>query len=159
MSQTKKVALVTGANRGIGLETVRQLALQGIEVFLAARSLTSAQDAAATLTVSGVNGVHPIQLDVTKASDRTAVAKQIESEFGHLDILINNAALGAPGGNFACEINERHPGERAAGRVQYQRFLRTPVDARPASASEKKQCWQNCECIEYDGIAYDAGKP
>ena len=45
MSEPKKVALVTGANRGIGLETVSQLAAQGIEVFRTARLLSSAQEA------------------------------------------------------------------------------------------------------------------
>ncbi len=96
MSESKKVAIVTGANRGIGLETVRQLAKQNVEVFLAARTLQSAKDATAKLRAAGSRGIHPIQLDVTKASDRTAAEEQIEKEFGHLDILINNAALGAP---------------------------------------------------------------
>jgi NAD(P)-dependent dehydrogenase (short-subunit alcohol dehydrogenase family) len=109
MSESKKVALVTGANRGIGQETVRQLAEQGVEVFLAARSLSSAQEAAAALIAGGARGVHPIQLDVTKASDRTAAAKQIDSEFGHLDILINNAALGAPEGTLLANLTSETP--------------------------------------------------
>ncbi len=109
MSYLKKVALVTGANRGIGLETVRQLATQGIEVFLAARTLQSGQEASAELKDSGLSGIHPIQWDVTKASDRAAVARQIENQYGHLDILINTAALGAPEGTLIANLTSDTP--------------------------------------------------
>ncbi len=92
MAAFRKLALVTGGNRGIGFETVRQLAQQGVTVYLGARQLTSAQEAVGKLAAEGLKEVHPIQLDVTKSSDRTAVAQQIEKQFGRLDILINNAA-------------------------------------------------------------------
>ncbi len=108
MAQTRKIALVTGGNRGIGLETVRQLAEQDVEVYLAARTLQSAQEAAAKVA-DGSRGIHPVQLDVTKASDRTAAAEQIENEFGHLDILINNAALGAPEGTLITKLTSDTP--------------------------------------------------
>jgi len=104
MTQNAKIALVTGANRGIGLETVRQLAQQGVTVLLAARTLTSAQEATAKLMAEGLREIHPIQLDVTKASDRTAAAEQIDEQFGRLDILVNNAAMAAPEGTLLEKI-------------------------------------------------------
>ena len=92
MAEPRKIALVTGANRGIGFETVRQLAQQGITVFLAARQLAAAQEAVSKLASEGLKELYPLQLDVTKAADRTAAAQQIGKQFGRLDILINNAA-------------------------------------------------------------------
>jgi NAD(P)-dependent dehydrogenase (short-subunit alcohol dehydrogenase family) len=92
MSQDKKVALITGANRGIGFETAKQLGEQGITVLVASRKLSDAEQAAAKLKTSGIDA-HAIKLDVTRAEDRTAAAKYIEKTFGKLDILINNAGV------------------------------------------------------------------
>ncbi len=102
MAKTSKIALVTGANRGLGLETARQLAQKGVTVLVAARKLSAAEEAVAKLKSEGLTNVHPIQLDVTKASDRTAAARQIENQFGRLDILVNNAGI-APNGGGAFE--------------------------------------------------------
>lgn len=88
----KKIALVTGANRGIGLETARQLGEQGVAVVAGARTLKSAEETVAKLKSFGVEA-YPIQLEVTNASDRAAVAKYLEEKFGRLDILINNAGV------------------------------------------------------------------
>jgi len=92
-----KIALVTGANRGIGLETAKQLGEQGITVLVAARSLKSAEETAAQLKAQGVDA-YPIQLDVTNSVDRVAAAKHIGEKFGKLDILINNAGINAATG-------------------------------------------------------------
>ena len=100
MANDKKVALVTGANRGIGLETARQLGRNGITVVVAARSQAAANEAAQQLEAEGLD-VFPIQLDVTNSADRTAAAKTIFEKFGQLDILINNAGVGAEDGMFA----------------------------------------------------------
>lgn len=88
----QKIALVTGANRGIGLETVRQLAQQGIKVLLAARSLEKATEAAEKLKTENFD-IEPILLDVDDAKTHESAAKEIEGKFGKLDILINNAAI------------------------------------------------------------------
>jgi NAD(P)-dependent dehydrogenase (short-subunit alcohol dehydrogenase family) len=88
----KKVALVTGANRGLGFETAKQLGEQGITVVLAARQLSSAKIAAEKLIAQGIDA-HPVQLDVTNAAERVAAAKYLDEKFGKLDILINNAGV------------------------------------------------------------------
>ncbi|MGD0796792.1 MAG: SDR family oxidoreductase [Acidobacteriaceae bacterium] len=87
-----KVALITGANKGIGLETARQLGKLGVTVLVGSRDLGRGQEAAEILRGAGVDA-RALQLDVTSEADRAAVAELIEREFGRLDILINNAAV------------------------------------------------------------------
>lgn len=84
------VALVTGANRGIGLETSRQLAAQGVTVIMAGRDAAAIEAAAKTLQSEGLP-VLPTVLDVTDAAQIEDVRRKIEGDFGRLDILINNA--------------------------------------------------------------------
>jgi NAD(P)-dependent dehydrogenase (short-subunit alcohol dehydrogenase family) len=91
--KNQKTALITGANRGIGFETAKQLGEQGITVVLAARQLSAATEAANELKQQGIDA-YGIQLDVTKADERKAAAKYFEEKFGKLDILINNAGVG-----------------------------------------------------------------
>ena len=88
----KKLALVTGANKGIGLETARQLARKGVHVLVGARDLKKAAVAVETLRVEGFTA-DPVALDVTSSKDIAAVAALIGETFGHLDILINNAGI------------------------------------------------------------------
>jgi NAD(P)-dependent dehydrogenase (short-subunit alcohol dehydrogenase family) len=99
-ANNKKVALVTGANRGLGLETARQLGKNGITVVVAARSLAAANQTAERLQAEGLD-VFPVKLDVTSAADRTAAAKTVSEKYGKLDILINNAGVGSDDGIFA----------------------------------------------------------
>ena len=87
-----RVALVTGANRGIGLEVVRQLAKEGMSVLLGARDLEKGQDAAKPLQTEGLNVV-ACQLDVIQLTDIENVAAQLSQDYGRLDILINNAGI------------------------------------------------------------------
>ena len=87
-----KVALVTGANKGIGLETCRQLARAGFTVLLGARDTARDKAAEAQLRGEGLD-VRAVVLDVTDAASRSAVAKQIADQFGRLDVLINNAGM------------------------------------------------------------------
>jgi NAD(P)-dependent dehydrogenase (short-subunit alcohol dehydrogenase family) len=91
--KSQKIALITGANRGIGLETARQLGKEGVTVIVAARQLKTATAAAAQLNTEGIDA-HGLQLDVTKAADRSAAAAYITDKFGKLDILVNNAGIG-----------------------------------------------------------------
>ena len=83
------VALVTGGNRGLGLETARQLAARGLRVWLGARDFDRGQAAARSLGAD----VRPVQLDVTSEDDVDACKARIHREHGRLDVLINNAAV------------------------------------------------------------------
>lgn len=92
MSDTTKIALVTGATRGIGLETVRQLAAAGVHTLLAGRDHAKAVDAALKLQAEGLP-VEAIELDVTDTASLSAAADAVAKKHGKLDILINNAGI------------------------------------------------------------------
>ena len=89
---TKKIALITGANKGIGLETARQLAKQGITVLAGARDEAKANLAAAELGKEGLD-VHGIVIDVNDERSIQEAAARIERDYGRLDILVNNAGV------------------------------------------------------------------
>jgi NAD(P)-dependent dehydrogenase (short-subunit alcohol dehydrogenase family) len=87
-----KVALITGANKGLGFEIARQLGHQGVTVVLGARDNAKANEAAKTLKAEGVD-VHAVKLDVTNEADVAALPAFFEAKFGRLDILVNNAGV------------------------------------------------------------------
>jgi len=87
---TRRVALVTGANRGIGLAVACALAEHGLTVLLTARTLAAAESAAADLGARGLR-VAPHQLDVTDQRSVDRLRRLVEAECGRLDVLINNA--------------------------------------------------------------------
>ncbi|MFD0794908.1 SDR family oxidoreductase [Mucilaginibacter litoreus] len=90
--KNQKIALVTGANRGIGFETAKQLGEQGITVILTARDVNVANESAEKLKQQGIDA-YGAKLEVTSAEDRKALAAYIEEKFGRLDILVNNAGV------------------------------------------------------------------
>ena len=92
MASDKKVALITGANKGIGLEIARQLGTQGITVVIGSRNPQKGQDAVNTLKAEGIDA-HTLKLEVTDAADRAAALPFLQDTFGRLDILINNAGV------------------------------------------------------------------
>ena len=92
----KKVALVTGANKGIGFEVARGLGKAGMTVLLAARDEGRGREAAARLKGEGLD-VREIALDLGDEATIRAAAEGIEGEFGRLDALVNNAGIGDSG--------------------------------------------------------------
>jgi NAD(P)-dependent dehydrogenase (short-subunit alcohol dehydrogenase family) len=87
-----KVALISGANKGLGLETGRQLGKLGYTVLLGSRDPLKGEVAARLLREDGIDA-KVVKLDVTKQSDIDAAAAMVESQYGKLDVLVNNAGV------------------------------------------------------------------
>ena len=85
----KPVALVTGANQGIGLQIAKDLAARGLTVLVGSRSLERGEAAAREVGLDSV----ALQLDVTDQASITSAAERVRNEFGRLDVLIQNAAI------------------------------------------------------------------
>lgn len=103
-----KVAFITGANRGIGLETARRLGRAGVKVFLGCRDCAKGEAAASVLRDQGMAGAEALQFDVLRSDDHRYVAELLE-RFGRLDILVNNAAVSIIEGwrsNSASTVSE-----------------------------------------------------
>lgn len=88
-----KIALITGANKSIGYETVKQLAAQDCMVYLGSRNLENGNKAVEQLKTEGYLNLKAIQIDVTDLNSIVEARNKIEQEAGHLDILINNAGI------------------------------------------------------------------
>ena len=94
---TELIALITGANKGIGFETARQLGARGMTVLLGARDEPRGRAAEAALTADNIHA-HYVRLDVTDAKSAREAADWIDTRYGRLDILVNNAGIAAHGG-------------------------------------------------------------
>jgi NAD(P)-dependent dehydrogenase (short-subunit alcohol dehydrogenase family) len=92
MTDNGRIALITGANKGIGLETARQLATAGVTVIIGARVAERGAEAAAELAAGG-QAVDSVVIDLTNEATIAAVAEQITAKYGRLDILVNNAGI------------------------------------------------------------------
>jgi NAD(P)-dependent dehydrogenase (short-subunit alcohol dehydrogenase family) len=104
----KLVALVTGANKGIGLQIAKDLAARGFTVLLGSRNLEHGEAAAKSV---GANA-RALQLDVTDHASIAAAAERIRKDLGRLDVLVNNAAIayaGNPGASFEEKLKAGLP--------------------------------------------------
>jgi NAD(P)-dependent dehydrogenase (short-subunit alcohol dehydrogenase family) len=110
---TSKIALVTGANRGLGFEIARQLGQSQVSVILTARNASKARAAASELRNEG-SDVSVMLLDVTDASSVRRAAEEVRRDRGALDILVNNAGI-------LPEATE-HPQEAVDGALFRQTF-------------------------------------
>jgi len=88
-SDHKRIALVTGANQGVGFQVAKELAADGVTVLVGSRNFRRGEEAARTIGTGAI----PLQLDVTDRGSIAAAAEHIRSEFGRLDLLVNNAAI------------------------------------------------------------------
>jgi NAD(P)-dependent dehydrogenase (short-subunit alcohol dehydrogenase family) len=106
--QDKRVALVTGANKGIGLQIAKDLAKRGLTVLVGSRDLANGETAAKNVG----EDAHAIQLDVTDAVSIAGAAERILKEFGRLDVLVNNAGITSvvpPGTSFEERMKTNIP--------------------------------------------------
>jgi len=102
----KRIALVTGANKGLGLETARQLANEGATVLMASRNKERGTEAVQKLKAEGLD-VAFVQLEVTSEVEIDALVQHIDSTYNKLDVLVNNAGImhsGEPMGVNTAEI-------------------------------------------------------
>ena len=94
---TTTIALVTGANKGIGLETARQLGARGVTVLAGARDEERGLQAERALREAGADARF-VRLDVTEPKSAREAADWVDREYGRLDILVNNAGIARAGG-------------------------------------------------------------
>lgn len=95
------IAFVTGASKGIGLEIVRQLAEKRWHVWLGARKLNAAEQAASQLP----GNIHVVELDVTSQASIEHAMKEVSASAGHLDVLVNNAGILADGDDSVLTVD------------------------------------------------------
>jgi NAD(P)-dependent dehydrogenase (short-subunit alcohol dehydrogenase family) len=114
--QDKLVALVTGANKGIGLQIAKDLAARGFTVLVGSRNLENGKTAAKSIE----GNARAIQLDVTNQASIATAAERIRNEFGHLDVVVNNAGI-----SHAVELK---PGWTLEEAVELGRASVVPLD-------------------------------
>ncbi len=154
MPSDKKVALVTGATRGIGFETARQLGQKDVVVVVGGRTQQDATSAANKLVAEGIEA-YPVAIDITRDADRKAAAGFIAEKFGKLDILINNAGVGGEGGPSERSHNRDHAG-RARIRLQYESLLRRRDNARAPATAQEEPGWPHRKPGQHRGFTNTA---
>jgi NAD(P)-dependent dehydrogenase (short-subunit alcohol dehydrogenase family) len=103
--QSRKVAFITGANKGIGLETARGLGKLGIAVVLGSRDEARGRAAADRLRSEGIESVESVRFDVNRPEDHREIARHLEGRYGKLDILVHNAGVMLEEADFGNSFN------------------------------------------------------
>ena len=130
-----KTALITGANKGIGLEIARQLAKRGFAVFVGARDMAKGRAAAQSLCDEGYEATF-IQLDVTDPVSVKHAAGTFSQKADHLDVLINNAAILEDGSGDILKLNpemlDRTMATNVGGTIMVTQYFMPYLEKSPA---------------------------
>jgi NAD(P)-dependent dehydrogenase (short-subunit alcohol dehydrogenase family) len=170
----KKISLVTGSNKGIGLETVRQLARDhGHTVLLGARDAARGEEAAASLRADGLD-VRFLAIDPTDDATVAAAVKAVETNFGRLDVLVNNAGWGShdefstPAADVSLAIFEETYGINVFGLARVTRAFWPLLEKSPAARLVNVSSalgslalhgdFENGPFVDFKPIAYDSSK-
>jgi NAD(P)-dependent dehydrogenase (short-subunit alcohol dehydrogenase family) len=154
------VALITGGNRGLGLQTARELGSRKISVVLGVRDLSKAEAATASLRKAGIH-VETVRVDLANASTHDEVFDFLTARYGRLDILVNNAAVwleDAPpeaaglGGNRTSTL----PQEILWKTFQTNFFWYGRAYPATSSPRAKISGGSHRKCCQHSGIAHDA---
>lgn len=106
----KRIALITGANQGVGFQVAKALVAAGVTVLMGSRDLAKGEIAAGQIGP----GAAAIQIDVTDQGSITAAASRVQAEFGRLDLLINNAAISNTGRTQGASVADYSATARAS---------------------------------------------
>src|SRR5262249_15008604 len=98
-------AFITGANKGIGLETARGLGKLGFAVIIGSRDEARGRAAADMLRSEGIENVETVRFDVTRPEDHKEVARHLQGRYGRLDVLVNNAGVALEEADFRNAFN------------------------------------------------------
>jgi NAD(P)-dependent dehydrogenase (short-subunit alcohol dehydrogenase family) len=99
----KRIALITGANQGVGLQVAKELVAHGVTTLVGSRNLERGEAAAAKIGAGAI----ALRIDVTDRASIDAAAERIRNEFGRLDLLVNNAAISNTGRPTGATVEER----------------------------------------------------
>ena len=153
MANEKKVAFITGANRGLGKESARQLGKLGVIVVIGSRDAKKGEAVAAEFKSQGI-AAESVKCDVTNPADHHGVYEYLASKHGKLDILINNAGvslerLGEPGGAITSTVSQKILKDTFEAN-----FFSTVALTQAALAIDPQIAGRaDCESIEHSGIA------
>lgn len=146
----KKVALITGANKGLGFQTAKELGQQGIKVLIGARNEERGNTAVSVLKSEGIDAEF-VQLDVSDAGSIKNAVNTIAYQHGRLDILVNNAGIIHP--NESWEQNSVNSLTQEVLRATFEtNFWISRFNTAIGSTNQKKRTRKYCKCFKYSGI-------
>jgi protochlorophyllide reductase len=129
--QSGRIALITGANSGLGLESARALAARGATVVLACRSRRRGEEARAALLPEASAGLEVLELDLARLASVRAAAAWMREHYGRLDLLLNNAGVMAPPRRLTHDGFELQFGTNHLGHVALTAALLPLMEGRP----------------------------